>query len=68
MRQHPHLRLARYTQHAVDCLDITMEPLEFFCKSFPKIPLEEMRSRLGRFGISGEYQTTKIGAPWPAAR
>ncbi len=52
--------MARYTQHAVDCLDITMEPLEFFMKTFPKVSLEDMRSKLGRFGISGVYQTTKM--------
>jgi hypothetical protein len=60
VRQHPHLRMARYTQHAVDCLDLTMEPLEFFLKTFPKVEREEMRTKLGRFGISGEMQTTKM--------
>lgn len=60
VRPHPHLRMARYTQHFVDALDMTATPLEYFMKLHPEEPREELRKRLGRFGIGGEAQSTQI--------
>jgi ATP-binding cassette subfamily F protein 2 len=60
IRPHPHLRIARYTQHYVDTLDLTMNPLDFFCSLLKDEPLEEVRKRLGRFGVTGDSQTTKM--------
>jgi len=57
LRPHPHLRMARYTQHFVDTLDLQATPLEFFQKLLPDTPLQEVRSKLGRFGVTGEFQT-----------
>lgn len=60
IRPHPHLRIARYSQHAQDALDLEKTPLEFFTGLCPDDPLQEVRKKVGRFGVSGEQQTTKI--------
>jgi ATP-binding cassette subfamily F protein 2 len=60
VRPNPHLRLARYTQHFVDALDLSLTPLEYFQILMPDTPVMGeggLRSKLGRFGISGEHQT-----------
>lgn len=60
VRPNPHLRLARYTQHFVDALDLSLTPLEYFQILLPDTPVMGeggLRSKLGRFGISGEHQT-----------
>lgn len=62
VRPHPHLRIARYTQHFVDTLDLNMTPLEYFATLLPdeSANIPELRKRLGRYGVSGEMQTTKM--------
>lgn len=60
IRPHPHLRMARYTQHFVDTLDLTVTPLEYFQRLYPESSLNELRISLGRFGISGEQQSQVI--------
>ena len=57
VRPHPHLRMARYTQHFVDALDLSQTPLSYFCSLSPDSSVNEMRSKLGRFGVGGEHQT-----------
>jgi ATP-binding cassette subfamily F protein 2 len=60
VRPNPHLRMARYTQHFVDALDLSVTPLEYFQQLMPDCPVQGeggLRSKLGRFGISGEHQT-----------
>lgn len=57
LRPHPHLRMARYTQHFVDTLDLRATPLEYFCKLMPDTAVNEVRTKLGRFGVTGEFQT-----------
>ena len=57
VRPHPHLRMGRYTQHFVDTLDLSLSPLEFFCKEYPDRHIDEVRQMIGRFGISGTNQT-----------
>jgi ATP-binding cassette, subfamily F, member 2 len=60
VRPNPHLRMARYTQHFVDALDLTLTPLEYFQILMPDTPVMGeggLRTKLGRFGISGEHQT-----------
>lgn len=56
VRPNPHLRIARFTQHAVDSLDMSSTPLTFFHSLSPDSTIAEVRGRLGRFGISGEQQ------------
>jgi ABC-type transport system involved in cytochrome c biogenesis ATPase subunit len=59
VRPNPHLRMARYTQHFVDALDLSLTPLEYFQQLLPDTPVMGeggLRSKLGRFGISGDNQ------------
>jgi ATP-binding cassette subfamily F protein 2 len=60
VRPNPHLRIARFTQHAVDSLDMSSTPLAFFHSLSPDSTIAEVRGRLGRFGISGEQQQQVI--------
>nr|CCA14822.1 ATPbinding cassette subfamily F member 2 putative [Albugo laibachii Nc14] len=57
VRPHSKLRVARFSQHFVDVLDLSQNPLEYFRTLFPKKSVEEVRTYLGRYGISGEVQT-----------
>ena len=60
--RHHHLSIGRYHQHSVDVLDPRATPLEFFASTYYELrkPTDEWRSYLGRFGISGRYQTNPI--------
>jgi len=60
--RHHHLSIGRYHQHSVDVLDPRATPLEFFASTYYEMrkPTDEWRSYLGRFGISGRYQTNPI--------
>lgn len=60
VRPHPHLRIARYSQHAADALDLEKTPLEFFTGLLPDEPLQEVRKKVGRFGVTGDNQMTQI--------
>lgn len=57
---HNKLRLARFNQHFVDQVDLSQTPLEYMRSEYPEVPMEEMRSWLGRFGVSGGPQTQKM--------
>uniref|UniRef100_A0A7S0UP19 ABC transporter domain-containing protein n=1 Tax=Polytomella parva TaxID=51329 RepID=A0A7S0UP19_9CHLO len=64
--RHAHLSIGRYHQHSVDQLDETKTVLDFFKSNYPndgtfKRDDDEWRAYLGRFGVSGKMQTTKIG-------
>jgi ATP-binding cassette subfamily F protein 3 len=48
------VRWARFSQHFVDQLDLSMTPLQAICKTFPTAPVQDLRSHLGSFGISGD--------------
>lgn len=60
VKSHQHLQIARYTQHFMDSLDVSQAPLEYIMKLHPGKSKEEMRSYLGRFGVSGDKQTSKM--------
>lgn len=57
IRPHSKLRVARFTQHFVDVLDLSQTPLEYFRSVFPEKSVEEVRTYLGKYGCSGEVQT-----------
>lgn len=57
---HNKLRIARFNQHFVDQVDLSQTPLRFMRQTYPDVPEEEMRSWLGRFGISGGPQMQKM--------
>ncbi|GAB9467497.1 hypothetical protein Gpo141_00004839 [Globisporangium polare] len=61
VRPHSKLRIARFSQHFVDVLDLEQAPLEYFRSLFPGKSVEDVRSYLGRYGISGEVQTQIMG-------
>jgi ATP-binding cassette subfamily F protein 2 len=63
IRKNSHLRIARYYQHSVDQLDMTLPPLLLMRKLFADLNYEEeqWRAIIGRYGISGYAQTTPIG-------
>ncbi|KAF4324527.1 hypothetical protein BBO99_00001760 [Phytophthora kernoviae] len=54
VRPHSKLRIARFSQHFVDVLDLEKTPLEYFRSLFQTKSVEDVRSYLGRYGISGE--------------
>jgi energy-coupling factor transporter ATP-binding protein EcfA2 len=51
------LRIAKFSQHFVDVLDLSQSPLDYFMTVWPDMTREEGRRFLGRFGISGAVQT-----------
>ena len=62
VKPHAHLRIARYTQHFVDTLDLERTPLDYF-GTLPPLkdePEQSLRQYLGRFGVTGDFQTTNM--------
>mgnify|MGYP006082337465 CR=1 FL=1 len=61
--RHASLKIGRYHQHSVDVLDQNSRVVDFFSSEYEsmKKPIDEWRGFLGKFGISGKLQTTKIG-------
>ena len=47
--------IGRFTQHFVDKLDMSKNPIEYLLSKFPEFKPEEMRKRLGRFGLTGNF-------------
>jgi len=52
------LRIAFYHQHLTEALDLELSAVDFFMKLFPDqgLGLEDMRKRVGRFGLTGKAQ------------
>ena len=61
VRPHVHLRISKFSQHFVDVLDLEMNPLDYFLKTFTDMTREDGRKFLGRFGVSGSVQTQIMG-------
>lgn len=53
MYRHNKLKLAMFTQHHVDQLDLELSPVEQIAKLYPDLASEVIRSHLASFGISG---------------
>jgi ATP-binding cassette, subfamily F, member 2 len=60
VRPHAHLRIAKFTQHFIDVLDLSLSPLDYFLQLWTDMTREEGRRFLGRFGISGTVQTQQM--------
>jgi len=60
VRPHSKLRIARFTQHFVDLLDMNLSPLQYMMQEYPGIHDQTMCAFLGRFGISGGVHHQKI--------
>ncbi|KAM0890059.1 hypothetical protein ACQ4PT_027295 [Festuca glaucescens] len=52
-RGHMQVRMAVFSQHHVDGLDLTVNPLLYMMRCFPGVPEQKLRSHLGSFGVSG---------------
>jgi len=63
IRRHLHMKIGRYHQHITSELNPEMTPLDYVQARFPeqKMDEEEWRRLIGRYGISGTLQKTKIG-------
>jgi len=64
IRRHLHLSIGRYHQHSTDQLDPNMTVLDWMIHYFSgriKKEIEEWRKHIGRYGITGRDQVTKIG-------
>lgn len=61
--RHTHIKLGVYSQHSADQLDLTMCPLEFVREKYAHISqdFQYWRGQLGRFGLTGEAQTSQMG-------
>jgi len=64
------LRIGHYNQHSEEVLDCEETPLDFLQKLYPqgitttsgikKMELSDWRGQLGRFGVTGDFQTRKM--------
>jgi len=62
IRRHLHLQFGRFHQHSCEGLDNDATPLDWIQRQFPdkKQEVADWRKALGRFGISGDQQTSPI--------
>ena len=51
--RHRRLRLATFTQHHIDQLNLSLTPLEQLMEMYPNTPSQNIRAHLSSFGISG---------------
>jgi len=61
IRRHTKLKIGWYHQHLNELLDEGVSPLEYICAKYPDEEKSAMRQLIGRFGITGDYQTKEIG-------
>ncbi len=54
------VRIASFSQHHVDDLDMTATPVSYMQGCFSGVPGQELRNHLGSFGISGTLATQTI--------
>jgi len=61
--RHTHLKLGRYNQHSADQLDMDVTPIDYLRRRFPELKgdTDFWRQSIGRYGISGNNQTSQIG-------
>ena len=60
VKRHNHLRIGQYHQHLTELLPLEKSALEYMMSEFPGTTMEEMRSVIGRFGVSGAAQTLEM--------
>ncbi|KAG8855846.1 hypothetical protein FRB96_006668 [Tulasnella sp. 330] len=62
--KHTSLKLAKYSQHSADQLPYDMSPIEYFqslySMKYPQMDIQAWRQQIGRFGLSGQHQTSPI--------
>ena len=64
VQRHSGLKLGKYSQHSADQLPYDKGPLEYieskYKEKFPDKDVQFWRAQLGRFGLSGQHQTSPI--------
>ena len=64
INKHPSVKLAKYSQHSAEQLPYDKSPLEYFesrfSEKYPGKDIQFWRTCIGRFGISGNHQTSPI--------
>jgi len=64
VQRHSGLKLGKYSQHSADQLPYDKSPLEYieskYKEKFPDKDVQFWRAQLGRFGLSGQHQTSPI--------
>lgn len=58
--RNPRLRIAYFTQHHVDSMDLNTSAVDWMSKTFPGKTDEEYRRHLGAFGITGSLGLQKM--------
>eukprot|EP00753_Platysulcus_tardus_P017914 PLAT6634.1.p1 GENE.PLAT6634.1~~PLAT6634.1.p1 ORF type:complete len:721 (+),score=296.03 PLAT6634.1:212-2164(+) len=61
VQRNARLKIAVFTQHHVDRLDLRMCPLGLLEKLYPGRKTLELRTHLGRYGVSGDLALRPIG-------
>ncbi|CCC11887.1 hypothetical protein SMACR_05099 [Sordaria macrospora] len=63
VQRHTHLKLGLYSQHSAEQLDLTKSALDFVRDKYPdkSQDYQYWRQQLGKYGLSGESQTSLIG-------
>lgn len=59
--RNPKLRIACFTQHHVNQLDLSLNPVDFMLRMFPGAKPDVLRAHLGSFGMSGELALQRMG-------
>ncbi|KAG6468533.1 hypothetical protein ZIOFF_073221 [Zingiber officinale] len=49
----PQVRMAVFSQHHVDGLDLSSNPLLYMMRCYPGVPEQKLRAHLGSFGVTG---------------
>ncbi|CAO1636670.1 unnamed protein product [Jaminaea pallidilutea] len=64
VQRHAGLKIAKYSQHSADQLPYDKSPIEYmesaFSQKFPGKDVQFWRGQIGRFGLSGQHQTSAI--------
>ncbi|KAF4662154.1 ATP-binding cassette sub- F member 3 [Perkinsus olseni] len=60
VRRHSKLSLARFTQHHVDALDLSVDAVTTMRRMDPEISIENCRKYLGHFGLAGDLALQPI--------
>ncbi|CAB4381076.1 P-loop containing nucleoside triphosphate hydrolase protein [Rhizophagus irregularis] len=60
--RHTNLKLAKYSQHSADQLDMDLSPINYMRKNFAHLngDIDFWRSQIGRYGLTGIHQTNAI--------
>ncbi|KAI8086642.1 P-loop containing nucleoside triphosphate hydrolase protein [Halteromyces radiatus] len=62
VQRHTALKLGKYSQHSADQLEMDLSPIDYMRKKFAheSTEVDYWRRQIGRFGISGQHQTSLI--------